>query len=226
LHCASDWPHKRFVLRRVDPEILDSLSADDPEAIGSRRDLRWINAIMGNYRWLHRRVRSHIQPGWRVLELGAGEGIFGRRLAHAGQISPEQIIALDLAPCPDTWPTGAMWIQEDVFSQPLPAAEIIVANLFLHHFTAERLTQLGRLLPSSCRYLAISEPARHPLHLWQGSLLAALARLNRVTRHDMPVSIRAGFMGNELPEWLGISDWKIKTSTTFFGAYRLEAHRT
>jgi len=214
------------VLRRVDPEILDSLPSEDPEAIGSRRDLRWINGIMGNHRWLNARIRTQMKPGWRVLELGAGEGILGSRLVRRGVVPPPQLAGIDLAPRPTGWPVESTWIQGNVFAEALPPAEIVVANLFLHHFSPEELAQLGRRLPSVCRYLACSEPARRALHIWQGRLLAMVAGLNRVTRHDMPVSIRAGFLRRELPEWLGISDWKIRVTTTLFGAYRLEAHRT
>ena len=34
--------------RQLEPEILDSLRPEDPEAHGNRRDLRIINGLMGN----------------------------------------------------------------------------------------------------------------------------------------------------------------------------------
>ena len=34
--------------RRVEPELLDALPADDPRAVRSREDLRRINRLMGN----------------------------------------------------------------------------------------------------------------------------------------------------------------------------------
>ena len=213
------------MLRRVDPEILDELPSDDPEAIRSRRDLRLINAIMGNHRWLARRIGIGFQTGWRVLELGAGDGELGQRLVQRNHVAANQIVGIDRAPRPLAWPAEARWLQGDVFAEALPPAEIITANLFLHHFQADTLAELGRRLPSTCRLLVCNEPARRGLHVWQGNLLAIVAGLNRVTRHDMRVSIRAGFLRRELPEWLGISDWKVFVSTTFFGAYRLEAHR-
>jgi hypothetical protein len=46
------------MLRQVLPEILDHLPADDPEAIGSRRDLRRINFLMGNKRWIFEMAHS------------------------------------------------------------------------------------------------------------------------------------------------------------------------
>jgi 2-polyprenyl-3-methyl-5-hydroxy-6-metoxy-1,4-benzoquinol methylase len=213
------------VLRRVEPEILDSLECDHPDARASRRDLRRINSIMGNHRWLARRIhRSRRQPDWRILELGAGDGTLGRRLVTRGIVEARHLMAMDLAPQPADWPADARWIQRDVLAGDMPDAEIVVANLFLHHFETAELRKLGSLLPPTCRYLLASEPTRRRLHLWQSNFLSLLP-INRVTRHDMPVSIRAGFLGEELGEALGVQNWKILASTTFFGAYRFEAHR-
>jgi hypothetical protein len=213
------------VLRRVEPEILDHLPTDDPEAIRSRRELRFINGLMGNHRWLARQLRKHRQPGWRILELGAGDGTLGARLIREKICEPAELHALDLASRPATWPTEAAWHQHDLFAKPLPPAEIVIANLFLHHFEPAELRRLGALLPRECRVFLASEPARRRLHLIQGRLLAAVTRFGRVTRHDMPISIHAGFLGYELPALLGLTAWEDETSTTFFGAYRLTATR-
>jgi hypothetical protein len=212
------------VQRIVEPEILDTLPSDDPEAVASRRDLRRLNGLMANHRWLEQRIRAFLKPEWRLLELGAGDGTFGKRLLRHGVLEAPRLGAIDLAPRPADWPAEAIWVQRDVQTGNLPAAEVVVANLFLHHFEPPFLRKLGERLPAECRVLLCCEPSRKPMHLWQSSLLSLLP-LGRVTKHDMPVSIRAGFLGDELPQFLGISDWKIGVSTTFFGAYRLEAHR-
>ncbi|MEO6739446.1 MAG: hypothetical protein ABIP20_04285 [Chthoniobacteraceae bacterium] len=211
--------------RRVEPELLDTLRAEDPAARRSRRELRMINAIMGNHRWLARELRRSIRPGWRVLELGAGDGAFGAQLVAGGICDPRQLIGFDLAPCPDAWPEESNWTCGDVLKGNMPEAEIVVANLFLHHFRPEALAQLGARLPTKCRILLANEPARRRLHLVQGALLSVLALLSRVTRHDMRVSIGAGFLGDELPGALGIGGWKCESSATFLGAHRLRAER-
>ena len=211
--------------RRVQPELLDTLPACDPAAMRSRRELRLINAIMGNHRWLVHEVRRCIQPGWRVLELGAGDGVFGARLIADGVCESQQLTGLDLAPRPSAWHGEATWIKGDVLAATWPDAEIVVTNLFLHHFEPAALAQLGTRLSAKCRVFIACEPARRRRHLFQGALLSALALLSHVTRHDMRISIRAGFLGDELPHALGLDGWKCKTSTTFLGAYRMIAQQ-
>ena len=213
------------VQRRVDPEILDELPPEDPEAIRSRRDLRRLNALMGSHRWLARRIRELRQPSWRVLELGAGDGSLGTRLVRRNHLDPQLLGGLDLAPRPPAWPERATWTQGNVLATLWPPAEVIIANLFLHHFNTPELATIGNRITESCQVLLCSEPARRRLHLWQAQLPALIGLVGRVTKHDMPVSIRAGFLHDELPQFLGIQDWKISVSTTFFGAYRLVALR-
>jgi hypothetical protein len=103
---------------------------------------------------------------------------------------------------------------------------VVMANLFLHHFSGADLQALGAKL-AGCRVIAAVEPAR-----WRRSqlLCAALAPLvgaNYVTRHDARVSIAAGFLGEELPRALGLAPdrWRWSCATSFLGAYRLVAVR-
>ncbi len=209
--------------RKLTPEILDELPADDPEAIRSRRDLRWINMAMGNYQW----IASQITPG-RWLELGAGDGSLA---AQVGSRAGLHIDGLDLAPRPEDWPAEWGWQQGDLFALlPKLAADRqptgLVANLFLHHFTDEQLATIGTLIPDTIERLLICEPARSSAHIWQG--LAIYPFINRVTRHDMIVSIEAGFREGELPYALGLdsSQWVWHEYRSLLGAYRLEAQRS
>lgn len=213
-------------MRQVLPELLDSLPHDDPAALVCRQELRLINGIMGNHRWLCRTLENPHCRGQRVLELGAGDGSLARRAWNEGIAQPAHWSALDLAPAPDEWPRNAVWHQRDLFALPmLPDAEIIVANLFLHQFHNHQLEVLGRRLPVSCRMLIACEPARRWVHSLQGRLLSLLTGLSQVTHHDMLVSIRAGFTGNELMSALRLQGWRTATSSTTLGAYRFAAWR-
>ena len=212
--------------RLVECEILDHLPADDPAAIRSREELRLINGIMGNHRWILRRLKALIKPGWRVLELGAGDGGLCGALIGSGVCAAKQITAVDLAPRPDELHPDVSWLRQSIFEMDqLPPAEIVIANLFLHHFDADHLTALGSKLGPMTRVVLACEPARKRFHLAQGDLLAALAGFNDVTNHDMLTSIRAGFVEDELPRSLGLRDWRCLVSCTLVGAYQMEAVR-
>ena len=69
-------------VRRVEPETLDQLTEDDPNAIRSRRDLRRINRIMGNLPILDSLLSaSLLHAPSHIAELGAGDGSLLLRLA-------------------------------------------------------------------------------------------------------------------------------------------------
>ena len=69
--------------RVVEPELLDDLPGNDPRALRSRRDLRMINGIMGNDRW----ILKQILEGETMVELGAGAGVLTRKLLSKGRVT-------------------------------------------------------------------------------------------------------------------------------------------
>ena len=211
------------------PELLDSLPADHPDATASRRDLRLLNVVMGNYRWMEKQLRAHAGGDETIVEVGAGDGELARRLCTRMPGLAAHYHALDLAPQPANWPAGAIWHQTDLWSEAgavlLKRAGVLVANLVLHHFDESSLRRLASLL-TNCQAIFACEPCRREVHVWQGRLLFPF--LNKITRHDMVVSIRAGFRGSELAAALGppFTSKEIKASLTPLGAYRLSIRRT
>lgn len=224
MRSASDHSHALMSQRVVIPELLDHLPADDPEALRSRRDLRRINFLMGNERWVEATVcelPSIADKG--IVEIGAGDGILCGKLA--GRFPHAPVAAYDLAPRPDTLNARVVWHRGDIFEMPAPdQGGVLVANLFLHHFEAETLTELGRWL-TNFEALVINEPDRSRLPHFLGGLMHPW--INRVTRHDMHVSIKAGFAAGEITRCLGLgeSDWSIRETSTWRGARRVVALR-
>jgi hypothetical protein len=210
--------------RRLVPELLDSIKASDPRAIRSRRDLRLINAFLGNERWIVRQLAAQRRLSEGVIELGAGEGHLTRRIFNS--LPMTRATGLDLAPRPDNLPASVGWVQGD-FSQTLLETEgdACIGNLILHHFDAAGLVSLGALL-QRFRLLIFSEPLRAPLPLALAHLVLPLA--GEVTRHDMPASIRSGFRKGELPLLLALdpSLWKWEEKESRRGSLRLIASRT
>lgn len=210
--------------RLVEPEILDLLAWDDPEAVRARRDLKFINWIMGNERWICRAVarRPHA-AGRGIVEWGAGDGSLAAKLAKGWPAA--QVCACDLAPRPVGLSSRVGWRQADVLlDAPVAEGGILVANLFLHHFDSAGL----RLLGARCQgfdMLVFCEPDRSRLALvlsW-----ALWPWIGGVARHDMKASIRAGFSPGELPSLLKLVDaeWQVEESSTWRGARRIIASR-
>ncbi len=211
--------------RVVIPEILDHLPADDPEARRSRRDLARINFFMGNSRWICRQVSEFPQAAMRgIVEIGAGDGALCERLSRLFPDAP--VTAHDLAPPPDIRGSRVVWKQGNLFDFVAPAdSGILVASLFIHHFQGAELVKLGRWM-RGFQAIILCEPNRARLPHLLGNLMHPF--INRVTRHDMHVSITAGFSSGELGPALGLadSDWHIRETSTWRGARRVVAWRT
>ncbi len=206
--------------RIVEPELLDSLPPDDPDAVRSRRDLRRINAVMGNEFWIARVLYK--APPTTVVELGAGDGYLCNALHALGHA----VIGCDLVDPPKQLPDEISWRSGDIRDTlPRESGDYAVANLFLHHFEDADLAALGRFLRVNFDHLVLCEPLRSKFTLAKSVVLKPF--INHVTRNDMAISIRAGFRKGELPALLGIDrkHWRIRERATFYGALRFVAHR-
>jgi hypothetical protein len=212
------------MIRTLQPELLDALPPEHPDAQHSRRDLRIINRIVGNHRWIARKLPTLLRAPERVLEVGAGTGELGRQLA-ARSIAVD---GLDLWPRPPHWPAARGWHVSDVrtFTRFADYA-VIVGNLIFHQFTDGELYALGAKLRRTARVIVACEPARRRTSQALLRAFGPLLGANLVTRHDAHVSVAAGFRGDELPRILGLigDDWSISCETTALGSYRMVALR-
>ena len=99
----------------------------------------------------------------------------------------------------------------DVFAWPpsADAEEVVIANLFLHHFEDARLAELlGKISERAKLFIAV-EPYRFALPELVGQLLWLIG-CNGVTRHDAVVSIRAGFASREISAlWPDQKNWRL-----------------
>lgn len=211
--------------RTVRPELLDTLPADHPAALHNRRDLRRVNRVMGNFRWFTRTLLPMLQPGDRVLELGAGTGELAGRLQARGVA----VDGLDLWPRPAGWPDNRAWHQvklEDFTGYADYNA--VIGNLILHQFSDHTLSELGQRLRGHARVIVFCEPIRRLPFQWLYGFFAPLLGANYVSRHDGHVSIAAGFRQNELPRLLGLTQagWHCRVWSSPLGAYRMAARRS
>ena len=99
----------------------------------------------------------------------------------------------------------------DWLRQPVtPPFDVMIANLFLHHFPEAQLSELLRGAAQRVKVFAALEPRRSAWSL-AFSRLVWLIGCNSVTRHDAVASVRAGFAGNELSQlWPADESWLLE----------------
>lgn len=206
--------------RTVSTETLDTLAAHDARAVRSRRDLRRVNRILGSRGTIIGGMRSIIERCPRdlplhVLELGAGDGSLMLRIAQEMSASwpAVHLTLLDRVALVDAATSSAYsrlgWTVQslnvnvlDWAALPMPSHlparwDVIVANLFLHHFDNSLLRQLLLAVAARCNCFIACEPRRSRFALI-GSYLIGAVGANSVTREDAVLSVHAGFHGAEL----------------------------
>lgn len=229
--------------RIVRPEILDELPPADARAIRSRRDLQRVNRVLGSCGILSRAVRHTLasappDAAPRILELGGGDGTLALRIAkrlvtswpvaeltlldrqalisaatgtafaHLGwSLRPLTLDALAWARAPTQQQRSGRW-------------DVILANLFLHHFDDTGLRELLAAAAERCAGFIACEPRRSLVALAGSRLLPALG-VSADTRHDAVISVGAGFLGDELSRlWptAGRTPWQLTEHRAgFFG---------
>ena len=201
------------MIRCIEAEILDDLPVDEPLAQGSRKDLARLNGWMGNVRIMAGILEHNFQKTApeTLLELGAGDGCFLAALSSRMGESWRDVNAVlldrrsSLAGNARSNLEQNGWkvqtIQSDVFDwvkeTGTKPVEVVMCNLFLHHFPDSNLKILFEGIASRTKLFISLEPKRSRVGLLASRLVGAIG-CNRVTRHDAPISVRAGFAGKEL----------------------------
>ncbi|HEX7859643.1 MAG TPA: class I SAM-dependent methyltransferase [Verrucomicrobiae bacterium] len=196
--------------RVVEPEILDQLAANDPEALRSRRDLKRLNWWMRNQTHVARAITVLPRPPQTILEIGAGDGTFTLNLLHRIQSTAPRgrITLLDMKPAIAAATLNAFgnlgWQPELVtadlhewLQQGGETFDLIFANLFLHHLDDPTLRRIFATCAQRCRAFIACEPRRWLPSIISTRLLWAIG-CSPVTMHDGYASVRAGFRDLEL----------------------------
>jgi hypothetical protein len=225
--------------RRLEPEWLDELPADDPRAMRSRQDLKRINGWMGNAGRMAGALLKHAGSSKprTIIDLGTGDGYFtlqvARRLApHWPDVT---IILLDrqsiMSAATREGFAALKWRAEPTaadlfdFMAQERAADVVTANLFLHHFTDEQLTRLFAQVAARASLMVACEPRRSKFVVEASRLLWAIG-CNDVSVHDAVVSARAGFNDKELSAlWPRGPQWELDEQAAGAFTHRFIARR-
>ncbi len=227
--------------RDVQPEWLDTLPPDDPRARRSRADLRRINWIMGALGTMRSALDAVLRNriGVNLVELGAGDGSLMARLARdrAARWPDMRVGLLDLQPVVAAETQAVIeqvgWsvevVRADAFAwleeAPRRSNEIIIANLFVHHFDSAQIKRLLAAIAARASAFVCCEPRRSRLALLGSRCVAALG-CNDVTRHDAVASVHAGFRAQEISEhWPRNSEWIADEAPAGLFLHRFVAQR-
>jgi hypothetical protein len=198
--------------RIVQNETLDHLPENDPRAMHSRHDLQRINRLMGSkFIMLHALRHMTMPPPKRILELGTGDGTLMLALAqslaarwpkvHLSLLDKQQLVSPQTLHAIQRLGWQPEVIQQDVLDwsmQPYDEGwDLVLANLFIHHFEGDALRQLLGAISSRSRAFVACEPRRSKFAL-SGSRMVGLLGANEVTQEDAVLSVQAGFCKREL----------------------------
>lgn len=187
-----------WAARSIQPELLDSAAGPDREA--SLRDLTRINRFLGGHRILRQLLRPLVRrdEAFSILDIGAASGdmtrvvlrAFPRASVACFDLSPRHLAA---APQPR--------IAGDAFLLPFAprSFDFVFSSLFLHHFENARVVKLLHGFGAIARNAVLAiDLERGPLGYHFLPATRWLFGWNRVTLHDGPVSVQAGFRRREL----------------------------
>lgn len=213
------------IVRLVQAEALDNLPAQDPRAHRARRDLRRVHRVMGTPSLvtaaLLRALAARSGP-MRWIEIGAGDGSLLLSVAArvASRWPDVHLTLLDREPAVTPATLHAFgrygWTAEvlkcdvlDWIESPGSHHELVVANLFLHHFEPATLRRLLAGVGQRTDALVACEPRRSRFAL-AGSHLVGLLGASAVTRQDAVLSVHAGFRGEEVSAaWPAVPGWRL-----------------
>jgi SAM-dependent methyltransferase len=198
-------------MRRItSAELLDDDLGTPGEISTSLDDLWRINRRLGgvssSLRMLdHFFSRTRARTA-RILDVGCGDsrlaGHLRAQLLQRGIQSEFFVLDRRLTHLTSGKPAaaGLLPLVADVFAMPFPEAsfDVVMCNLFLHHFSGEAARELLRSLAQIAKSaVLVNDLERHVLPFLFIRVAYPFAR-SRLTRHDGPASVRQAYTRGEL----------------------------
>ncbi len=178
--------------RSLRPEIMDAEDLPEATRATCHRDLRRINALLGHWEKITRLV-CRGGPARRVLDIGCGDGAL---LDHLRRKLGVDVVGVELV-APKSLTYDVPIVIADATRDALPAADVAISVLTLHHMTEEGIVQMLRNTGQTCPQLIVLDLVRHRLPLVLFSLFIA-PLLHREAAADGRQSIRRAFTPAEM----------------------------
>lgn len=214
-------------------ELMDrpALTRDDLRPVLA--DLRHINLLLGWRMYAVRAVARYLRGAglsrFSLVDVASGSGDIPLAIARwarragitawvvATDVSPA-IVAVareQLASVP-----GAEAQRQDALALSYPdgAFDVALCTLALHHFAADDAVTLLRGMARVGQHVFVFDLVRSPLAYAGAVLLTRLGRMNPMTRHDGPASVRRAYTAAELRELAaraGLRDARVRVRFPF-----------
>ena len=201
--------------RTRDADAVEWLDADQMEGRDlerNLRDIRWINAALG---WTAFATRDTLralraEPGrsWSLLDVASGSGDIPIAIARAARRAgialsttltdrSPRIVAVARERAAGA--PGVSVERQDALALPYAAGafDIGLCTLALHHFAPDDAVALLRSIARVSRRVVIYDVVRSPLAYAGVVALTRLARMDPMTCHDGPISVRRAYTASE-----------------------------
>lgn len=207
------WPSAR--VRREAEELLDRPGQNPAELAENLRDIRRVNRLAGGTRVVMRHLPALLAavPLEReavVLDLATGSGDIPRAVVGWARRRrrPIRVVASDAsAEILAAARRGAAdypeisWRRWDALAVPLAdgAVDVVLCSLALHHFGPESAVRLlGEMARLGRHGFLLNDIRRSGPGYVAAWVSSRLATRNRLTRHDMPLSVLRAYTPGEL----------------------------
>jgi SAM-dependent methyltransferase len=208
-----------FSKRLIKPELLDH--APPEEARPNLADLVRINSNFGGHATIAKMMEqvASERDTFTLLDIGAASGDIARVLQR---LYPSAFITnLDYSPV-NLESAPHQKVIADAFALPFrpESFDYVLCSLFLHHFNDEQVAGLLRSFYCIARRaLLVCDLERHIISYCFLPVTKWFFGWQRITIHDGPVSVRAGFRSNELlalSKRAGITDAQVSVHRPAF----------
>lgn len=206
-----------FEARSSALELMDDPGLDPDELAETLGQLAVINERLGGHATTLAGLERLVPPDLRefdVLDVGCGGGDtaraiveWARRRGQAARVHGIDLSAVTVA-CARRASAGRPGLDfttADLFDLPAGRRyDVVHAALVLHHLPDEAAAKaLAKMFALSRLGLVINDLHRHPAAYHAITAAAALARANRLIRHDGPLSVLRAFRRRDLEDLAG-----------------------
>lgn len=199
------------------PEIMDDLQISGEVVGQTLRELEVINRLLGGNQVTVTGL-SALLKNWnesrpvRITDMGCGGGDMLIRISNWARKKgiPVELTGVDANPhiveYARTHSKGhsIKYLQENIFDfDAIPESDIVIATLFLHHFSESELANILKEWSKRCALgIVVNDIHRHWLAFHSIALLTRWFSKSKMVINDAPLSVQRAFRRQELEEIL------------------------